>query len=75
MSQKTYAFCRNVALLDADYVTVDRWHLRACFGEGGSLQIGRVAYNQISELTKKKALAVRLKGYEYQAIVWESIRG
>ena len=29
-SRKTYAFARNVSTLDPAYVTVDKWHMRAC---------------------------------------------
>ena len=31
-------------------------------------------YNQIQKLTLKKADKLGLKGFEYQAILWESIR-
>lgn len=72
-SQKTYAFCQNIAHLNEDFITIDVWHLRACFGKTmGST--GKVAYNQIERLTLKKAKEVGLKGYEYQAILWNSIR-
>ena len=35
---------------------------------------GKLAYEQIQNLTIKKADKIGLKGYEYQAIIWESIR-
>lgn len=76
-SPKTYAFCKNIAFLDNDYVTVDIWHLRACFNKIikiDSASIGKVAYEQISELTKSKAKALGFKGFEFQAIIWGSIR-
>jgi hypothetical protein len=72
-SRKTYSFVRNVGQLDADRVTIDVWHLRACFGETmGS--IGKLAYDQIESLTIRKAKRLGIKGYEYQAIIWGSIQ-
>tara|TARA_Y100000389_G_scaffold57971_1_gene53985 strand:+ start:7071 stop:7649 length:579 start_codon:yes stop_codon:yes gene_type:complete len=72
-SQKTFAFVNNIAHLDNNFVTIDVWHLRACFNKTmGSC--GRLAYEQIQKLTIKKADKLGLKGYEYQAIIWESIR-
>lgn len=74
-SQKTFSFVRNVGELDENFVTVDVWHLRACFKKLiPSQAIGRIAYDQIVKLTSKKALKLGLKPYEYQAIVWVSCR-
>ena len=76
-SLKTFNFVRNIAYLDPTAVTVDIWHLRACFDKIikiDSASIGRVAYKQIKELTLKKALKVGVSGFEYQAIIWTSIR-
>lgn len=70
-SRKTYSFVCNVGQLDADRVTVDVWHLRACFDRTiGAL--GKLAYDQLERLTISKAKKLGLKGYEYQAIVWVS---
>ncbi len=72
-SQKTFAFVNNIAHLNNNFVTIDVWHLRACFNKTmGSC--GKLAYEQIQKLTIKKADKLGLKGYEYQAIIWESIR-
>jgi len=76
-SRKTYAFCRNIAHLDENYVTVDIWHLRACFNKVikiDSASIGKKAYQQIQDITLQKAKALGLTGFEYQAIIWGSIR-
>ena len=76
-SLKTFNFCRNVGLLDETALTIDIWHLRACFSRTIKIDkanIGRIAYQQIKELTIKKANKLGLKGYELQAIVWGSIR-
>ena len=72
-AQKTFAFVNNIAHLDNNFVTTDIWHLRACFNKTmGSC--GKLAYNQIQKLTIKKADKLGLKGFEYQAIIWASIR-
>jgi hypothetical protein len=72
-SRKTYSFVCNVGNLDPNRVTVDVWHLRACFNKTcGS--IGKLAYDQIEKLTISKAKKVGLKGYQYQAIIWNSIQ-
>ena len=72
-SRKTFAFVRNVGQLDAERVTVDVWHLRACFGQTvGS--VGKLAYDQLEALTIKKAKQLGLKGFEYQAIIWVSVQ-
>jgi hypothetical protein len=76
-SLKTYNFVHNIALLSNEHLTIDIWHLRACFNESiniGSASIGRLAYEQIKSLTIRKADKLGLKGYEYQAIIWNSIR-
>ena len=76
-SPKTYNFCKNVGLLDENAVTIDIWHLRACFFftmKINNASIGKTAYQQIKTLTLKKAHKLGLKGFEYQAIIWNSIR-
>ena len=72
-SLKTFNFVNNIAYLDQNCLTVDIWHLRACFNKVikiDSASIGRVAYEQIKNLTIKKAIKLGLKGYELQAIIW-----
>ncbi len=72
-SLKTFNFVNNMALLSEDHLTVDIWHLRACFNKLikiDSASIGRIAYGQIKDLTIKKANKLGLKGYELQAIIW-----
>lgn len=72
-SKKTYAFCQNIAYLDDSYITVDVWHLRACFNKtmGG---VGTLAYEQIQKLTLNKAKKLGMRGFEYQAILWNSVQ-
>lgn len=76
-SLKTFNFVRNIAFLDPTAVTVDIWHLRACFDKIikiDNASIGRVAYKQIKKLTLAKAEKLGITGFEFQAIVWTSIR-
>ena len=76
-SLKTYNFVNNIALLSNEHLTIDIWHLRACFSriiKIDKANVGRVAYQQIKELTIKKANKLGIKGYELQAIIWGSIR-
>jgi hypothetical protein len=74
-SRKTFSFVKNIARLDPDYVTIDVWHLRACstFTNVPNYP-NKTQYDQISKLTKSLAKKHNLKGYEYQAIIWCSIR-
>ena len=76
-SLKTYNFVHNIANLSNQHLTIDIWHLRACFFftmKIDSANIGRLAYQQIKELTLKKANKLGIKGYQLQAIIWNSIR-
>jgi len=72
-SLKTFNFVNNIAYLSTSHLTIDIWHLRACFDKKikiDSASIGRIAYEQIKNLTIKKAEKLGLKGYEFQAILW-----
>ena len=78
-SPKTYAFSRNVGLLDSDYVTIDSWHIRACNTKShepvkAKTQVSPKQYDEISEITKEIAEEMGLKAYEFQAVVWVTIR-
>ena len=76
-SKKTYNFCKNIAYLCEESLTVDIWHLRTCLKEFKSIssaQIGKVAYEQIKSLTIKKANKLGLTGFEYQAILWVTVQ-
>lgn len=69
-SYKTFAFVSNIAKLDASYITVDVWHLRACFGQTIDSGLTANRYAIIQEETLKVAEKLGLKGYQLQAIVW-----
>ena len=74
-SRKTYSFVMNVGKLDYEFVTVDVWHLRACFDKMIiKKSVTPLEYDQIVEVTKNVAKKYGLKGFEFQAIVWEQIR-
>ena len=72
-ARKTFSFVENI-LLNPDRVTIDRWHLRALFGAGVEGTPTPKIYDQLARLTIQEAEKVGLKGYEYQAIIWEKIR-
>lgn len=74
-SLKTFNFVNNIAYLNNDFLTIDIWHLRACFNNMikiDNAKIGKIAYEQIKQLTTKKANKLGLKGFELQAILWLS---
>jgi hypothetical protein len=73
-SLKTFNFVRNIADLDENCITIDVWHLRACFGKTIKNVPTPTVYAQIKELTINKAKAKGLKGFEYQAIIWNSVK-
>ena len=74
VSRKTYAFIRNIAGLDQDRATIDVWHLRACFGKTIDTGLTPKRYDMIEAITLDEAKRVGLKGFEYQAIIWEVVR-
>lgn len=76
---KTFAFAKNVGDLDGNHVTIDKWHLRACHTT--SLNYTKAPevctkkqYLLIEQETLKVAKEFNLKGYEFQAIIWVTIR-
>lgn len=78
-SPKTFAFAQNVGNLAADFVTIDKWHLRACRTTAVSPRKVSTTctakqYRLIEEETVKVAKEYGLKGYEFQAIIWVTIR-
>ena len=73
-SPKTYSFVRNISRLDEHKVTIDVWHLRACFGKTIESGLTPLRYEQLERLTIKLAERLGLRGYEFQAIVWDTIR-
>jgi hypothetical protein len=73
-SLKTFNFVRNIADLDENSITIDVWHLRACFGKTIKNVPTPTVYAQIKELTINKAKEKGLKGFEYQAIIWNSVK-
>lgn len=79
-SPKTYAFAKNVGELDENFVTIDVWHLRACQTRSLTRKqdvresVTPLQYKIIQEETMKVAKEFGLKGYEFQAIVWVTIR-
>jgi len=76
-SLKTFNFLNNIAFLCPESVTVDIWHLRACFNKSikiNNAAIGKIAYKQIKDITLLKAKKYDLKAYELQAILWLTVQ-
>jgi len=73
-SKKTYSFVNNIARLDENYITIDLWHLRACFSTTIKTGLTPKNYEIIQDITLQEAHKVGLKGFEYQAVIWEALR-
>ena len=78
-SPKTHAFVENISSLDDRFVTVDRWHMRACNTrsikpKGVKTTLTRKQYIIVQEATIEVAEKLGLQGYELQAIVWCTIK-
>lgn len=78
-SPKTYAFARNVGEMDDGFVTIDKWHLRACQTRSLKYKDTKTTvtpkqYGLLQNDCIKIALDYDVKGYEFQAIVWGVIR-
>ena len=71
-SLKTYAFYKNI-MLDENFITVDRWHLRILFYKPLK-SLTNARYKDIQDITIKLANSLGLKGYEFQSIIWEKAR-
>ena len=65
-STKTFAFVRNIGALDETKVTIDLWHLRACFGATIETGLTLKRYRELERITIEEAKKVGLKGYEFR---------
>jgi hypothetical protein len=79
-SPKIHSFAMNVGLLSPDHITIDKWQVRASLTKAKDgrtdtqTQITSVQYRRIEAITAKLAKKYKLKGYEFQAIVWLTIK-
>ena len=79
-SPKTHSFAMNIARNSSEHITIDKWHLRACqvspISKKRDLQESCTAlqYRNIERITSEVAKIYNLKGYEFQAIVWLTIK-
>ena len=73
-SRKTYSFVHNIAYLSVHHITVDVWHLRACFLPADtskvSYSVNHKVYDEIVQITLEVAKEFGFNGYEAQAIIW-----
>lgn len=75
-SLKTRAFLLNIAYLDTEAITVDVWHLRACFDRMiVPKSLTPKVYDQLQKATLQVAKEFNIRGYEFQAVVWGAVRG
>ena len=79
-SPKIHSFAMNVGNKSPDYVTIDKWHMRASLArprEGITLtqeSPTKLQYKRVEGITLDIARTHKLKGYELQAIVWVTIK-
>ena len=78
-SPKTYAFAKNVGENDDNFVTIDKWHLRACQTASKKSKTCKESctpkqYRLIQEETVKVAKEMGVKPHVFQAVVWVTIR-
>ena len=76
-NKKIYSFYQNICFFNSDFVTVDVWHLRALFNKTKLINNDKptaAEYEELRKLTIETASEYGLKGYEFQAVVWCSIR-
>lgn len=73
---KTESFVKNIANLDRSRVTVDMWHWRACFNKmRAPKSLTELKYREIEQITIDTAEEYHLSGFQFQAVIWEVIRG
>ena len=80
-SPKTHAFASNVGLNSPHHITIDKHHLRACVTKPSEGVVPDVVtsctakqYRRIEAITAQLASEEGLKGYQYQAIIWLTIK-
>ena len=78
-SPKTFSFAMNVGKLDPNYVTIDKWHLRAM--QSISLSPKELStscttsqYKVLERETLRVAEEMGVNGMQFQATVWVTIR-
>lgn len=77
--RKTISFFDNIVNHEfgrkcSKRVTIDRWHLRICFDQMREVNLTDKVYDELEKITLKKAEEKGLKGFQFQAIIWEVIR-
>jgi len=78
-SPKTYAFARNVGEQDTSFVTIDKWHLRACQTASKKPKECKEActpaqYRALMDDCLSVARELGVDGHVLQATVWVTIR-
>lgn len=57
------------------YVTCDRWHLRAAYGEGSKVQLSPRVREDVTQATRLVAREFGESASACQAVIWCAIRG
>jgi len=78
-SPKTYAFARNVGEMDEAFVTIDKWHLRACQTISKKPKACKESctakqYRLLQDDCLKVAAEYGVSGHVFQATIWTTIR-
>lgn len=69
---KTYSFADNIAYTDSDEVTIDRHALRVAYDDTTTRidAVSKLQYLAAREAYRQVALALGIRAYQLQAIVW-----
>jgi hypothetical protein len=78
-SPKTFSFAMNVGKRDSNYVTIDKWHLRACQTQSKAPvkcqeSVTNKQYETISTETIHVAKELGVNPIELQATIWVCIK-
>jgi len=77
-NKKIFSFYQNICFFNSDFVTIDVWHLRALFNKTKLIDKAdkptAAQYEELRKLTIETAQEYNLKGYEFQAVIWCTIR-
>ncbi len=76
---KTHSFASTIAGI-GNAVTVDKWHVRACLTRRGKSEhvvesVNAANYWRIERITAELASEAGIQPFQYQAIVWVTIKG
>ena len=77
---KTHSFSANIGRLSSDHITIDMWMVRACLTLPNEEPVAvvegitAVQYRRLERIASTLAKKHSLKGFQFQAIVWVTIK-